>query len=94
MPPMTQLELARRSGVPAQTISAYEALDQEPGLWSAMRLAIALGVRVEVLFEHHAHLATLEVSRRVLEDLSTGPSRHQECGGVPRVPCPWHDPGT
>ena len=48
---MTQLELADRVGVTRQTIHSIETGKYRPTVELALRLARALGVRVEDLFE-------------------------------------------
>ena len=49
---MTQQELAERAGVTRQTIIALEAGRYVPSLLLAFRLAAALGVRVEDVFQY------------------------------------------
>jgi putative transcriptional regulator len=51
---MTQQELAERAGVTRQTIIALEAGRYVPSLLLAFRLAAALGVRVEDVFQYEA----------------------------------------
>ena len=48
----SQAELARRSGVPQQTISRIEAGTRRVDLYVLERLARALGVNASVLIEH------------------------------------------
>lgn len=50
---MTQEELARRCGVTRQTIIALEAGRYAPSLELAFRLARALEVGVEEVFQYH-----------------------------------------
>ena len=49
---MTQQELAERVGVTRQTIIALEAGKYAPSLMLGFRLAAALGVRVEDVFQY------------------------------------------
>ena len=49
---LTQEELARRCGVTRQTIIALEAGRYAPSLELAFRLAHALGVGIEVVFQY------------------------------------------
>lgn len=49
---LTQKELARRCGVTRQTIIALEAGRYAPSLELAFRLAHALGVGIEVVFQY------------------------------------------
>ena len=51
---MTQQALAERVGVTRQTIIALEAGRYVPSLLLAFRLAAALGVRVEDVFQYEA----------------------------------------
>jgi putative transcriptional regulator len=51
---MTQQDLARRVGVTRQTIIALEAGKYAPSLLLAFRLAAALGVRIEDVFQYEA----------------------------------------
>jgi transcriptional regulator with XRE-family HTH domain len=47
--PITQIDLARQTGVGLRTIRQIEQTDFEPRLATARKLATALGVRVEWL---------------------------------------------
>lgn len=49
---LTQEELARRCGVTRQTIIALEAVRYSPSLELAFRLAHALGVGIEAVFQY------------------------------------------
>lgn len=52
---LTQQQLADRVGVTRQTIIALEAGKYAPSLLLAFRLAAALGVRVEDVFQYEAN---------------------------------------
>lgn len=49
---MTQAELAERIGVTRQTINAIEGDKHSPSLEVAFRIAKALGVSLEEVFQH------------------------------------------
>ena len=49
---MTQQQLADKTGVTRQTIIAVEAGKYSPSLTLAFRIANALGVRIEDIFEY------------------------------------------
>lgn len=52
---MTQQALADASGVTRQTIIALEAGRYAPSLELGFRIADALGVRIEEVFQWHSH---------------------------------------
>lgn len=49
---MTQQELAKKTGVSRQTIVAVENSKYSPSLELAFKIALALGVRLEEVFEY------------------------------------------
>jgi putative transcriptional regulator len=49
---MTQQELADKAGVTRQTILAIEAGNYSPSLTLAFKIAAALGVRIEDVFQY------------------------------------------
>jgi putative transcriptional regulator len=51
---MTQQELADKAGVTRQTILAIEAGNYSPSLTLAFKIAAALGVRIEDVFQYEA----------------------------------------
>lgn len=51
---MTQQQLADKAGVTRQTILAIEAGNYSPSLTLAFKIAAALGVRIEDVFQYEA----------------------------------------
>lgn len=48
---MSQMELAKKTGVSRPSIAAYETGRFEPGLYNAWRIAKAFGIKIEELIE-------------------------------------------
>lgn len=82
---ITQTEMARRSGIAAPTISAYEAGRRDPTVTSLLRLLDAVGLDLSLQESQHAHRG-----RKLQDVLALASVLPRDDGRKPSLPS-WND---